>query len=102
MGNGRVRVADTSVFPDEIRGHAMGTAMAVGIKAADIIAEDAPLHLKTNRPLSVTMEKTATMESGSAAANGDANDDLSSATVVSPSVLVVATVTIVCGWIAML
>jgi len=95
--NGRVRVADTSVFPDEIRGHAMGTAMAVGIKAADIIASDAPLHLKTGGPVTTTMEKTATMESGSA------NDDLSSAAAASsPLVFGVANLAVVCGWIAML
>merc|ERR1719399_108504 len=70
--NGRIRVADTSVFPEEIRGHSMATAMAVGIKAADIIASDAPLHLKTGGPVTVTME------SGSATANGDVDDDLSS------------------------
>lgn len=87
--NGRIRVADTSVFPDEIRGHAMGTAMAVGIKAADIIASDAPLQLKTGGPVS---------DSGSVVVNGDA----SAAAASSPLVFVVATAVVVCGWIAML
>jgi len=39
--NGRIRVADTSIFPDEMRGHTMATAMAVGLKAAEIIHSDA-------------------------------------------------------------
>lgn len=37
--NGRIRVADTSVFPNEMRGHPMATAMAVGMKAASMVAE---------------------------------------------------------------
>ena len=37
--NGRVRVADTSIFPSEIRGHPMATAMAVGMKAAAMMAD---------------------------------------------------------------
>eukprot|EP00567_Pseudictyota_dubia_P000234 CAMPEP_0197465636 /NCGR_PEP_ID=MMETSP1175-20131217/64639_1 /TAXON_ID=1003142 /ORGANISM="Triceratium dubium, Strain CCMP147" /LENGTH=702 /DNA_ID=CAMNT_0043001655 /DNA_START=80 /DNA_END=2188 /DNA_ORIENTATION=- len=40
--NGRVRVADTSVFPTGLRGHPMATAMAVGARAADFIVADAP------------------------------------------------------------
>lgn len=38
--NGRVRVADTSIFPSEFRGHPMAAAMAVGMKAAAMMAND--------------------------------------------------------------
>lgn len=38
--NGRLRVADTAIFPTDMRGHPMATAMAVGMKAADLIASD--------------------------------------------------------------
>lgn len=38
--NGRLRIADTSAFPTEIRGHPMATAMAVGMRAAELIVED--------------------------------------------------------------
>ena len=38
--NGRLRVADTSIFPTDMRGHPMATAMAVGMRAAELIATD--------------------------------------------------------------
>ena len=38
--NGRLRVADTSIFPTDMRGHPMATAMGVGMKAADLIATE--------------------------------------------------------------
>jgi len=38
--NGRLRVADTSIFPTSMRGHPMATAMAVGMRAAELIASD--------------------------------------------------------------
>ena len=38
--NGRLRVADTSIFPTDMRGHPMAAAMAVGMRAAALIAED--------------------------------------------------------------
>ena len=37
--NGRVRVTDTSIFPSEIRGHPIATAMAVEMKAAAMMAD---------------------------------------------------------------
>jgi len=84
--NGRIRVADTSSFPDEIRGHSMATAMAVGIKAADIIAADAPLYLKTGSA-NVTTSSAAAVDS--IALGGSL-----------PLAFVVGTVTVLCGWIA--
>lgn len=39
-GNGRLRVADTSIFPTEVRGHPMATAMAIGMRAAALLVED--------------------------------------------------------------
>jgi len=41
--NGRVRVADTSIFPTDMRGHPMATAMAMGMRAAALITEDYPV-----------------------------------------------------------
>lgn len=38
--NGRVRVADTSIFPSELRGHPMAASMSVGMKAAEMMAND--------------------------------------------------------------
>ena len=45
--NGRVRVADTSIFPSELRGHPMAAAMAVGMKAAEMMANDASVSSDT-------------------------------------------------------